>query len=216
MRREGPRVHPRIETWLAFVDERTEGADRDRLQAHLESCPECRAVVAGARRMRDALESDRLLAPSAAARDAALRAFRRTGAAPSLPDWARGLRERAARLVFDSFAQAGTAFAGARSAGLARRVRFESAGVELDALVEPLGDGRRLTAQVLNLRGGATPVASAPWILSVDDRVAGEGRTDESGELVHEIDSGGEIHVRVAVRPGELAVFRIPPADPLR
>ncbi|HMB69986.1 MAG TPA: zf-HC2 domain-containing protein [bacterium] len=209
-------MHPRIEAWLAFVDESAEGAERDRLQEHLESCARCRVLVEDARRMRSALQNDRLLAPSPAARDAALRAFHPARSTPPLPDWAQGLRERAARLVFDSHAASGAAFAGARSAGLARRVRFESAGVELDALIEPLGDGRRLTGQVLTLRESARPAASAPWIISVDDRVDGEGRTDESGELVCEIAGGGEIHVRVAVRPGELAVFRIPLADPLR
>jgi hypothetical protein len=209
-------VHPRIEAWLAFVDDRDASVDRDRLRAHLESCPDCRALAEDARRMRAALESDRLLAPSAAAREAAFRAFRPAPTAPRLPDWTRGLPERAADLVFDSFAESGPAFAGARSAGLARRVRFESGGLELDALIEPHGDRRRLTAQVLRLNGAARPVASAAWVVSVGERVEGEGRTDESGELSREIAGAGEIQIRVAAAAGELTVFRIPPADTLR
>lgn len=209
-------MHPRIEAWLAFVDERARGVDRDKLRTHLEGCPACRALVEDARRMRAALESDRLLAPSAAAREAAFRAFRPAPAAPPLPDWARGLPERAARLVFDSLAESGPAFAGARSAGLARRVRFESGGLELDALIEPHGDRRRLTAQVLRLQAEAQPVAAAAWVVSVGERTEGEGRTDESGELSREIEGGGEIQIRVAAAPGELTVFRIPPVDPLR
>jgi hypothetical protein len=174
--------------------------------------------VDDARRMRAALENDRLLAPSPSARDAALRAFRPVRTAPLLPDWARGLPERAAALVFDSFAGAGsgTAFAGARSAGLARRLRFESGGVELDALIEPRGDGRRLTAQVLRLSGTARPIASARWVVSVGDRVEGEGRTDASGELAREVAGAGEIQIRVAASAGRLTVFRIPPAETVR
>lgn len=209
-------MHPRIEIWLAFLDESAEGVNRDRLQAHLEGCPTCRAVVDDARRMTQALGTDRLLAPSAAARDAALRAFRPSPRAPALPEWAARLRERVARLVFDSFANPREAFAGARSAGIAHRVRFESAGLELDALVEPRGDRRRLTAQLLRLGREVSPVASAAWIVSVGERLEGEGRTDESGELSHDVPPAGEIQIRIAAGPDDLAVFRIPdrPPDP--
>lgn len=213
-------MHPRIEVWLVFVDADAPGADRERLQAHLDGCPACRRLVDDARRLRAALENDRLLAPSPSAREAALRAFRPSRVAPPLPEWAQGLPEHAAALVFDSFAGAGagsgTAFAGARSAGLARRLRFESGGVELDALIEPHGDRRRLTAQVLQQNGAARPVASAPWVVSVGELVEGEGRTDASGELAREIAGAGEIQIRVAVSAGRLTVFRIPPAETIR
>lgn len=204
-------MHPRIETWLAYLDETATSVDRDRLRAHLDGCPACRALVEDARRMTAALEGDRLLAPSEAAREVALRALPSSRpAGVALPGWAAGLRERIARVVFDSIAHPREAFAGTRSAGLARRVRFESGGVELDALVEPHGDRRRLTAQVLRLRGGARPAADAPWIVTVGDRPVAEGRTDGSGELSREIAAGGEIRIRVSASPGELTLFRIP------
>jgi anti-sigma factor RsiW len=47
----------------AFVDEQLEGADLLRLKAHLESCPECRALEAGLRRFSALVRAAEVLRP---------------------------------------------------------------------------------------------------------------------------------------------------------
>lgn len=201
-------MHPAVETWIALVDGTVDDAERSRLLTHLERCAPCREREREVQRVLEALARDRLLRPSESAVAAVLRAIRPARAAPSLPDWARGLVERAGRIVFDSFARPRETFAGARSAPAARRIRFEAADLELDVLIETRGDRRRLTAQVLDLGGEPTSLAGTGYLVSSGDRIEAEGEADAHGGFVREIATPGEIEIRVAAGR-RMAVFRI-------
>jgi hypothetical protein len=138
-----------------------------------------------------------------------MRAFRpRPETAPG-PAWARGLPERLARLLFDTLASPGAAFAGARATAAARRLRFQSNGCELDVLLENEGDRLRLTAQLLSTGPVIAPIAAARFVVNVGGRIAAEGETDGDGELACTASAGGEVEIRLAAA-GELLVFRIP------
>ncbi len=203
-------MHPGFAEWVEF-QEGTLADDRRRaFQAHLdEGCSACESQRADVARLLEALEGDRLLEPSPAAVRAAHAALRPRTVADLRPGWARGLREALAGLVFDSFARPQAAFAGARSASVARRLRYESGGVELDLLVESEGDVRRITGQLLRLGTPARPMARAPFAVFGAGEFVSEGKTDERGEFSAPVDVPGEVEVRVA-DGGRLVTFRIP------
>ncbi|MCA9753846.1 MAG: hypothetical protein KC591_16735 [Gemmatimonadetes bacterium] len=194
--------------WLRYVLKDTSDGENEAIRARLEA-QDAEAVTEIRRweRVLAGLGADRLLEPSQAVVEAVYRVFRASGNV--LPDWVRGLRERAARLVFDSLAAPEAAFAGARSASIARRLRYETDGLELDLLVESEGDRRRLAAQLLLLGTPPRPLDDARWLLLSDGRLAATGSTDERGELVAETERGGEVELRVA-HGGALVTFHVP------
>ena len=204
-------MRPTQDDWIRLVEGRCTESERSRLEAILETeSDDLRALVADYRLLIDAMGTDRLLDPPESSVHSVLRAIR-PEASPELPGWAAGLREALARLVFDSFGE--PAFAGARSAGVARRLRFESDGVELDVLIEQEGDRRRLSGQVLELGPDPEPRADAPYVVLTALGPEREGETDAHGELGCELAGGGEIEIRLAVS-GRLLVFRIPEPSP--
>ncbi|MEZ5064122.1 MAG: hypothetical protein R3B81_05270 [bacterium] len=194
--------------WLRYVLKDTSDGENEAIRARLEAQDaEAVAEIRRWERVLAGLGADRLLEPSQAVVEAVYRVFRTSG--NILPDWVRGLRERAARLVFDSLAAPEAAFAGARSASIARRLRYETDGLELDLLVESEGDRRRLAAQLLLLGNPPRPLDDARWLLLSDGRLAATGSTDERGELVVETERGGEVELRVA-HGGALVTFHVP------
>ena len=205
------------EDWLRLALDEVSAEERQQLQRILEggdgSPParaEAQAAAAELERWRTLLArmaSDRLLEPSSSAFDAALAAYQPAPA--RLPKWARDLAERLANVVFDSLAAPEAAFAGARSGLSARRVRFESKGLELDLLVEATGDTRRLTGQLLRL--GATPEAhaGARWLVLNAGQLETDGETDEHGEFSVTLSSAGPLEIR-AVHGDSLVAFRLP------
>jgi hypothetical protein len=199
--------------WLRWVLDECDATERETVRAAIESGdPEAVGETERWRRLLELVQGDRLLTPPAALVEAAVRSLRAGETAPALPAWAGRLASQAARLVFDSFAAPGTAFAGARSAGVARRLRFEEDGLELDLLVETAGDTRRLAGQLLELGEEPAPLASARWLALVAGAVETTGRTDERGELVAELFRPGPTELGVA-RGDRLVVFRVPEPD---
>lgn len=197
-----------LEKWVALAEGRVDAVERRRLEALLaEAGDDERALVAELRELFAAISTDFLLEPSRESVDAVLRSFRRKTAPAGLPRWAASLRGAVSQLRFDSFAHPEAAFAGARSAGVARRVLFEARGVELDVLIEPEGDRRRLTAQLLRTGDEPTPLSEARWIVTTNGRIDAEGETDAHGEFVQAV-GRGETEIRVAVDQ-DLIVFKI-------
>lgn len=153
--------HPAERTWLAFVEDSLASEERGALERHLASCRSCRDVVTAARRLVQAFGEGPLPEPSATLVESAFRAFAaaRPPLPTGLPEHATRLAQRFVEVVFDAFARPEAAFAGTRSAQVARRVRFEAADLELDVLIEARGDKRRLVAQVLALGKSVHPIA---------------------------------------------------------
>jgi hypothetical protein len=203
-------MHPKWEEWVEYASGEMAGDLRARLDEHLAGgCAPCLARARELGRLFETIASDRLLEPSGAALEAALGAFRPAHSAAPRPRWARSLVELTARLVLDTARGPGVAFAGARNAGLARRLRFEAAELELDVLVEAQGDIRHVTAQLLTLGPDPSPLSGARFLLVAGGRLEAEGETDAHGELVRDVAGAGEIEIRVAWGR-RLAVFRIP------
>lgn len=203
-------MHPSFEQWVEYHEGQLPEPRRAELEAHLDSgCSACRAMETEVKRLVAALTGDRLLDPSAAAVCAAEAAFHPQQRVARLPDWARGLRETLAGLVFDSYARPEAAFAGARSASVARRLCYETQGLELDVLVESEGDQRRMTGQLLLLGTPARPLGGARFAVTCSGVLVGEGETDARGEFVLSMDLPGEVELRV-VQAGRLVTFRIP------
>ncbi|MBZ0267785.1 hypothetical protein K8I85_06485 [bacterium] len=202
-------MHLKVESILARMDPRGAFDLTAEERAHLDTCTPCRALEARLKRFASAVGDGRLLDPGWSAVRAVERLVGREPLGAGLPAWARSLPERIAELVHDTLASPQAAFAGARSGGAARRLRFEAQDVELDVLVEASGDRRHVTAQLLQLAGDAAPMSAVNYLVSAGGSLAATGTTDEHGVLVSEVDRDGEIEIRLA-RPGCLALFRIP------
>lgn len=203
-------MHPRFDEWVAFLEGTLEEPERAAIEAHrARGCEQCARKEAETRSLLQALNDDRLLTPSPAALRAALDAHRAAPASAALPGWAASLKETLATLVFDSFAQPQAAFAGARSASVARRLCYQTDGVELDVLVEREGDVRRLTGQMLTLGEPPRPLVNARFVVLRGGRLDGESATNERGEFQHVLEAPGEVEIRVQ-RLAQLVTFRIP------
>lgn len=203
-------MHPSFERWVDYVEGILPTPDRENVDAHRATdCESCREAEADVRAFLGALTGSRLLEPSRAAVLAAERAFHPTPPSVSLPAWARELREILGSLVFDSFARPEAAFAGARSASVARRLCYETDGVELDLLLESEGDVRRITGQLLVLGEDPRPLGKARFVVFCDALPDGEGHTDERGEFHLTLGSPGLVEIRVQ-RGRDLVTFRIP------
>ena len=203
-------MHLTTESLIEFIDGSHSDATRGRLEAHLGVCGRCREREQEIRRMLEALAFDRLIEPSAASVAATFRALRPSVVADP-PHWAKGLPQRLARMVFDSFASPRQAFAGARAVSVARRLRFEVDQLELDVLVETHGDRRHLTGQVLSLVETPQPVGGRPFYVLAAGAVVAEGETSDHGEIVLEADPAGELEIRIGVE-GRVYVFGV--SDP--
>lgn len=205
------------EDWLRLALDDVLPAERQELQRILRggggspsAKAEAQAAEAELERWRTILArmaSDRLLEPSSSALEAVLAAYQPAPA--RLPKWARDLAEQLANVVFDSLATPQAPFAGARSASAARRVRFETNGLELDLLIEATGDTRRLTGQLLRLGDTPEAHASARWLLLNGGRFEVDGETDEHGEFSATLSSVGPLEIR-AVHGRALVSFRLP------
>jgi hypothetical protein len=202
-------VHLSAADLIGFLEGSVDARAVERTERHLQECPRCREKERELGRLIRSMAADRLLEPSDAAMEAVIRRFGRSRRESPLPDWARGLRETVARLVFDTLRQPDLAFAGARTGAGARRLRFEAGDLELDVLIEPEGGRRRLTAQLLALGVGGSPISDANYLVSVAGHLETTGETDEHGELASDLRTAGEIEIHVAAHR-TLALFRIP------
>jgi hypothetical protein len=199
--------------WLRWALDECDATEREAVRTALEGGdPEAVLETERWRRFLDLIVGDRLLTPPEALVQAAVRSFRAGETPAALPAWARDLVARASRLVFDSFASPGAAFAGARSAQVARRLRFEQDGLELDLLVEASGDTRRLAGQLLELGASPVPLAAARWLALTAGTVEAIGTTDARGEFVAELRRPGPAELGVS-RGETLVVFRVPEPD---
>jgi anti-sigma factor RsiW len=203
-------VHHTFESLIELIEGAVSDTTRRHLEEHLAACGTCRERMQEIRRVLEALASDRLIEPSGASIDIALRALHPM-AVVEPPRWAKGLPERLARVVFDSFVNPQQAFAGARTVSIARRLRFEIDQIELDALVEVEGDSRRLTGQVLSLSETPEPVEGAPFSVLAAGAVVAEGETSSHGEIVMESAPAGEFEIRLGAK-GRVYVFGV--SDP--
>ncbi|GJM44984.1 MAG: hypothetical protein DHS20C21_18260 [Gemmatimonadota bacterium] len=177
--------------------------------AHIESCDDCRAMVARVRRFHQAMESQRLIEPSESAIAHVEGLVTRPEKSLPLPEWARTLPHRIAELLHDTLATPQAAFAGARGGAASRRLRFEAPDLELDVLVEADGRGRRVTAQLMSLVGEPAPISAVHYLVLAGGDLEAIGKTDDHGVLASQVSSTGAIEIRVA-REDCLALFQIP------
>jgi hypothetical protein len=203
-------MHPDPPKWIKFVDGSLTGTKRQTMEDHLVTCEECRGTEERVRRVLSSLALGPPETPSNSALQAALGAIE-SPLPTGLPTGVRELAQRFVRLVADSLAQPDLVFAGARSASLARRLRFEADDLELDVLVESRGDRRRVMAQLLSLGADLSPISDANIFVSTGGRLAATGVTDDCGQLFSEIDGAGPIEICVVAR-NSIARFRIPDA----
>ncbi|HWN81672.1 MAG TPA: hypothetical protein VNM87_06230, partial [Candidatus Udaeobacter sp.] len=105
------------------LEGRTASQVSPRVVEHLARCPECSAAAHRLEQIVGVMRADRSPEPPAHVLARAVALFDRELAArtPALEQWLAGLRQVLGRLVFDSLAE--PAFAGARGAGAARRLR---------------------------------------------------------------------------------------------
>jgi hypothetical protein len=133
--------------------------------------------------------------------------------APELMPWLSGLRQVLGRLVFDSLAD--PAFAGARGArgargGVARRLRFEAQGCELDLAVERRQGRFRLLGQVAQTSGSATKtLVATPVRLFLGQQQVVETTTDDLGEFACQVSTLENMTLAVLVPP-EAVIFALP------
>jgi hypothetical protein len=122
------------------------------------------------------------------------------------------LAEAVGRIVADT---AGPGLAlGTRTAGMARRLRFESDDVELDLEVEPEAGGVRVTGQFAALHPEPRPLASGHFLLVTPSGVWQDGTTDALGEFDVRVQDARELQLRV-IHGGKVVSFEVPePRNP--
>lgn len=207
-------MHPTDEELIAWALGEDAGGTVAR---HLAgTCPECAARARQVETLLAALRSDR--DPDAPAAWVAR--------ATAIPDhvslakellerlrrWGRGLAEEAASLVADS---AALAPAGVRTAGAARRLRFEAGDVELDLEIEPASGFVRVTGQFAALAPEPRPLARGRFLLVTSSGVWRDGITDALGEFDDRLTDANDLQVRLD-HDGRILSFEVPQARPPR
>ncbi len=178
-------THLRTVELADLAEGRIDAADMARHEAHLAGCAECAAELAHVERLLAVMRADRTPEPLASVVARAVDLF-----APARPEpfrervraWLAGLEAVAGRLVFDSLRE--PSFAAARGTVTSRRLRYETADLELDLAIEHQGGRLALTGQVSDLRGDEVQAASGSRFLVVsrDDTLAA-GEADAIGEF---------------------------------
>lgn len=190
-------MHPTDEQLIAWVLGETAAETRGHLE---QRCAECEARVRRIEHVLGTLRSDR--DPDAPAEwiTRAVGILAGVGPIPAALErvrrWGRGLAEVAALLVTDSSAAPAPAF-GVRSAGGARRLRFESSDVELDVEVESAAGGVRVTGQFASLEPEPRPLAREAFLLVTSSGAWHDGRTDDLGEFDARVESAEGLQLRV-------------------
>jgi anti-sigma factor RsiW len=181
-----------------------------RVEEHLAGCPDCAAALTRLERLIATMRTDRSPEPPAPVLARAIALFEREPArpAPALASWFSGLQPVWGRLVCDSIAD--PAFAAARGAGAARRLRFEAEGCELDLAVERRQGRFQLLGQVARTAAGeAQPLAEVRiQVFSGRDPV-GESRTDGLGEFACQVGALEDVTLAVLVPP-QAVIFALP------
>jgi hypothetical protein len=183
-----------------------------RVVEHLAGCPDCSAAFSRLEQMMGVMRADRSPEPPASILARTIALFDREPArsAPELMPWLSGLRQVLGRLVFDSLAD--PAFAGARGArgGVARRLRFEAQGCELDLAVERRQGRFRLLGQVAQTSGSATKtLVATPVRLFLGQEQVVETTTDDLGEFACQVSTLENMTLAVLVPP-EAVIFALP------
>ena len=192
------------------LEGRASSQDGRRVVEHLARCPECNTARERLEQMMGAMRADRSPEPPAhvLARAVALYDREPARSAPELGRWLAGLRQVLGRVVFDSLAD--PAVAGARGAGIARRLRFEAQGCELDLAVERRLGRFRILGQVAQTSGSATQtLAAAPVRLFLGQEQVVETTTDELGEFACQVSTLDNMTLAVLVPP-EAVIFALP------
>jgi len=207
-------THLRTAELADLADGLIDSASRPRLEAHLAGCAECAAELAAIEGLLAAMRADRTPEPLAPVVTRAVDLF-----PPARPEpfrarvraWLAGLEEVAGRLVFDSLRE--PSFAAARGSVASRRLRYETADLELDLAVERRGGRLALTGQVIDSRGVEWNAASGSRFLVVahDDTLAA-GEADPIGEFSATVEDRPGIVILVSGRGRALSCALPPPA----
>lgn len=176
--------------------------------SHLDKCSTCRATSQRWERVLQAMAKDRSPEPPVLWVERAIAAFGRDSILERARAFARGFREHAGRLLFDSSVPGALAAAGVRHVGLGRRLRFESGSIELDLQLEREGRSLQLVGQLVTLADEVAPLAGARLLVTSGQQVH-ELSTDELGEFALTTDGDSGIVVRVA-HQDRIEVFEIP------
>jgi anti-sigma factor RsiW len=190
------------------VEGRLDPEDRARLEAHLSRCGRCARELRVLEEVVEIMRADQSIEPPASVTARAVHLFRPEPLHERVRAWLADRVEELGHLVFDSNSQ--LAFAAARGVLAGRRLRFESAGLELDVLVEGRAGGARITGQVIRTVGEPRPLTDARFMVMAGTRPAAEGATDALGEFTADLDLLDGI--RILVVDGERVVsFTLPP-----
>ncbi len=178
-------------------------------------CPECAARARQVESVLAALRADRDPDAPAAWIANAVAIPDRVPVAKELLErlrrWGRGLAEEAAALVADS---AALAPAGVRTAGAARRLRFEAGDVELDLEIEPAPGFVRVTGQFAALAPEPRPLARGRFLLLTPSGEWRDGTTDELGEFDDRLVDANDLQIRLD-HDGRILSFEVPePRNP--
>jgi len=204
-------MHPTDEELISHLDGgRAEGVGR-----HLEAgCRACEERLERLRMLMATMRADRDADPPApwVARAVALRAPGIAGRTRSLvADWIGGLREELARVITDSLRSPGApGYAGIRSSGGPRRLRFESESTELDLQIEAGVHARIVTGQFVATRPAPAPVPDAPFLVLSGACEPIRGATDRLGEFSVDAPSTGDLQLRLR-REDRIVRFDVPP-----
>lgn len=205
-------THLRTVDLADLAEGRVEAGLKARCEAHLAGCAECAGELAALERLLAVMRADRTPEPlaSVVARAVQLRAtVRPEPLRARVRAWLAGLDELAGRLVFDSLSE--PSFAAARGSVTSRRLRYETAGLELDLEVERRSGRLVLTGQVIDMRGDEAHAASGSRFLVVahDDTLAA-GEVDAIGEFVAAVEDRPGLVIVVA-SAGRAISCAVPP-----
>ena len=206
-------MHPTVEQLIGWVLGDGDGA----VQRHLaEPCADCARQIRRIEVLVATLRSDRDPDAPAAWIAKAVGLLGKPGVVAGLLErirqWGEGLVEDAGHLVADSGAP-GVAL-GVRSTSAARRLRFESADVELDLELEDEAGGVRVTGQFAALAPEPRPLAEGRFLLVTSSGSWRDGTTDAVGEFDARLEDARDLQLRV-VHGGKIVSFEVPaPRNP--
>jgi len=205
-------VHPTDEQLINFLVGGPVAPDDQDIREHLDrECPMCNGRAGRFRDLIQELRTDRDPEPPAewVRRAIALGAPEPLSVlADRIRGFCGGLVEEAARLVRDTAATPGSLALGLRGE-TARRLGFETEGLELDLAIDPRPGGASVTGQVVSLEGSPAGAPDVRVLLAAEPDGAWEATTDPGGEFSVEVIRPWPLRMYVAL-DDRLVLFDIP------